>query len=88
MKRWRYEMTVRGGDGTEQKIAGMFDQGDEEASFQATLQEAQRHGYIALTGGQTEYGKPGTGGCRGPYRFERLLVELADPAVYGLPAKG
>lgn len=75
MKRWRYELAGLDGAGNELSVSGHFDQGDEAVSFQATLTEAQRHAYLTLTGGQTEYGKPGAGACRGPYQFTRLLVE-------------
>lgn len=86
MKRWRYELGGLDGAGRQFKVDGTFDQGDEE-SFQQTITEAQRHAYLAMTGGKTEYGKPGAGACRGPYKFQRIVVEPADPAVYGLPTK-
>ena len=77
MKRFRYELGGTDGGGKAFAVSGHFDQGDEVASFQATLAEAQRHAYLNLTaGGQTEYGKPGAGACRGPYKFERILVEV------------
>ena len=76
MKRVRYELGGTGGDGTKFIVSGHFDQGDEAVSFQETISEAQRHAYLNLTGGKTEYGKPGEGGCRGPYKFERIMVEV------------
>ena len=76
MKMFRYELGGTGGDGKAFAVSGHFDQGDEVVGFQATLAEAQRHAYLKLTGGDTEYGKPGQGGCRGPYTFERILVEV------------
>jgi hypothetical protein len=78
VKRWRYELGGTGGDGKPFSVSGHFDQGDESVSFQATLTEAQRHAYLNLTGGDTQYGKPGAGACRGPYKFERILVETVQ----------
>jgi hypothetical protein len=75
VKRFRYELGGTDGAGKAFSVSGHFDAGDEEVSFQATITEAQRHAYLNLTGGQTEYGKPGQGACRGPYKFERILVE-------------
>lgn len=76
MKSFRYELGGTDGAGKAFAVAGDFVQGDEAVSFQQTITEAQRHAYLKLTDGKTEYGKPGEGACRGPYKFERILVEV------------
>lgn len=78
MKRVHWELGGRDGAGQPFKVEGCFDQGDEAVSFQETIKEAQRSAYIKLTGGATEYGKPGQGACRGPYRFELIHVEVVQ----------
>jgi hypothetical protein len=75
VKSFRYELGGTDGAGKAFNVSGHFDAGDEEVSFQTTIVEAQRHAYRNLTGGQTEYGEPGQGACRGPYKLERILVE-------------
>jgi hypothetical protein len=74
VKEFSYELEGTDGAGTAFKVSGRF-QANDGMSFQASITEAQRHAYEALTSGKTEYGKPGQGGCRGPYKFERILVE-------------
>jgi len=75
MRTFRYELSGTGEGGKAFAVSGEI---EETASlgFAGAPGAAMSDAYQKLTGGQTEYGHPGAGGCRGPYRFERIVVEV------------
>lgn len=43
-------------------------------TFADAVQDVLRQGYLALTGGATAYGHPGSLACRGPYAVLELHI--------------
>lgn len=41
----------------------------------AAAKLAVEKSYLALTDGETEYGKPGEGKCKGPYKITKMVLE-------------
>lgn len=74
MRKFRYELSGTGEGGNAFSVSGEIEE-THALGFAGAPGAAMSDAYQKLTGGQTEYGKPGVGGCRGPYRFERILME-------------
>jgi hypothetical protein len=72
MKKFNYEMEGTDGAGQAFKVAGEV----ESRNLPDAIVDAQRQAYQGLTSGNTSYGQPGVGGCKGPYSMERILVEV------------
>jgi hypothetical protein len=72
VRKYKFECTGSGGGGVTFSVSGEFESRD----FLSALIEAPKHVYQKLTSGNTEYGKPGEGGCKGPYQMERIVVEV------------
>lgn len=49
------------------------------STFTDALHDALKQGYLALTGGDTTYGKPRTQSCRGPYTILELHIIKTEP---------
>lgn len=45
------------------------------ANMDDALDRARRMSFEQLTGGHATFNKPGEGGCRGPYKIIKVLVE-------------
>lgn len=73
----RYELSGTDGGGEAFAVSGEIEVGT-ALGFSGAPGAAMSDAYLKLTGGQTEYGKPGAGACRGPYTFRRLLIERVE----------
>lgn len=78
MRKFRYELTGIDGGGNAFTVVGELQEGPTLSSFAAAPGAAMSDAYLRMTGGKAEYGKPGQGGCRGPYNFQKLTVEVVD----------
>lgn len=67
---YRYICHGRDGDGKEWNSSGLLS----APGFPEALEEAQKRTFMDLTQGLAVYGKPGEGGCNGPYRITGLHV--------------
>jgi len=72
MVTYSYIVIVKDGAGQTHRIAGtvMTDEGFVEATRLSMRQQ-----YEKLTQGKAIYGKPGEGGCHGPYKILKLEIE-------------
>lgn len=70
-RHWNYRARGTDGDGGEWSCSGACTAAD-EASARAV---AAKLVFQQLTGGRAVYGKPGQGGCRGPYEQTEFVVE-------------
>lgn len=73
----RYKLEGKDGAGKDFSVLGEIEVGS-ALGFAGAPGAALSDAYLKLTGGRTEYGKPGEDGCRGPYTFERLSVERVN----------
>lgn len=77
MKVYRYELVGTDGGGQAFTVSGELEVSS-ALGFAGAPGAAMSDAYQKLTGGKTEYGKPGQGSCRGPYSFRKLTLELAE----------
>ena len=75
MRKFTYEIQGKDGAGRGFSVRGEF---AHSGDFPSALVEAQRRAFFDLTQGRATYGQPGTGSCRGPYSFQKLVVETLD----------
>ena len=75
MQSYSYQITVIDGAGVAHKLVGTAEGRDPVTATSAAVAAS----FEKLTGGDTQYGHPGKGGCRGPYRIDRLeLVRYGE----------
>ncbi len=76
MKTYRYSVV-----GTDARGVGFAIRGEVQSSepilSPEVFEAAARDCFLKLTSGKAEYGKPGVGGCRGPYNIARMTIEGA-----------
>lgn len=74
MTRYSYFIREIDGDFVEHELAGEVRADSMQDAVTASLRES----YMTLTGGKTEFGKPGQGRCRGPYTVVELTLRNED----------
>lgn len=74
MRRFRYELAGIDGEGKAFTVSGEIEE-TRALGFAGAPGAALSDAFQKLTDGNAEYGKPGEGGCRGPYTFERIVLE-------------
>lgn len=73
MTTFRYVATIEDGVGARYRVAGTVE--THFVDFAEAANEALLSAYRRMTNGETTYGRPGEGGCKGPYKV--LILELA-----------
>jgi len=74
-----YSYTI---SGTAANDATWVTVGDVEALpgyFEQVVRQAMQQTFQTLTQGNATYGKPGEGGCNGPYTVRRIVIEMKLP---------
>jgi hypothetical protein len=74
-RNWDYLVEGTDGSGAEWSVKGALSAVDEERARKL----AQQLAFQELTGGRATFGKPGDGGCRGPYKITKLEVKERAP---------
>ena len=74
MTRYRYIIYEADGDGEQHELTGEVN----ADSIQSAVNKAMAESFVKLTGGNAEFGKPGKGGCRGPYTILQLTLHNED----------
>jgi len=73
-KTYRYTVEGTNGDASSYRTQGTF----ETPEFSKTFDMAMRASFLDLTQGRAEFGKPGQGGCRGPYKIRKIIIEEVE----------
>ena len=73
MRTYIYQMSGDAADGQTWSVDGTI--ALEAGDFAAAFQEAMRDGFMQLTGGKAQFGKPGIG-CVGPYTVVHFEIAL------------
>jgi hypothetical protein len=73
---YRYEISGAGANDQTWTVRGrlFFPPG----AITDAMNRAMLETFQALTQGRAVYGSPGNGGCRGPYRMQRFLIEIVS----------
>ena len=72
MRYYAYVVVIEDGDQQEHRLEGSLT--TERGDIGSVANEAMGLSFRELTGGYATYGKPGEGGCRGPYKFKRMEI--------------
>lgn len=70
-KLYRFHFEGTGGDGS-----AWAAEGEVMCEAHDAFDFAMHDTFAQLTAGKAVYGKPGQGGCRGPYTISRMVIDL------------
>lgn len=71
---YAYVISGTGGHGSTWSTEGHVVVKDVD-QFDEAVMDARRQSFMQLTQGKATYGKPGQGGCKGPYRITKFSIE-------------
>jgi hypothetical protein len=69
-----YVTTIIDGDGIAHAVTGQCKAA--RGDYPMAARNAMSDSFKAITGGDTTYGRPGEGGCRGPYTITKLVLKV------------
>ena len=69
-KTWQYTVSGKAAGGDTWATSGTV-----HCEFSESFKASMRAAFEAVTDGRAEYGKPGQGGCKGPYSIKSVLIE-------------
>lgn len=72
--KWNYRVEGKGRGDAPWAVTGSMEA--LPGHFPLAVQDALKQTFFSLTEGTAEYGDLGT--CQGPYRIEKLIIELTD----------
>jgi hypothetical protein len=70
--KYHYTISGRAANGAPWQTEGTL-----ECEWHETFTLANTASFDQLTQGNARYGHPGQGSCRGPYKIEKAVIELA-----------
>ena len=73
-KKYRFELC-----GTGAGDVPWTTRGEVDGTFPDVPPLVIKESFLMLTQGRAEYGKPGQGGCRGPYHIKKMRIEEMEP---------